>query len=189
MTVPKPEQFNRSVATSYARIRQRLEDLPQLYKDAYLAGETPRVLEGAGKVARGGVSDEVAVVVGELIHTPEVRDASNRVLKRAQPIGMHAGIRNVLERIPKRLQECENILATIEQDIWRAMDRLNPPEGDDIVLPNELDPGDLDEAHAAQLERHRRGEGEVMCPCGCKMVSARLFPNGHVKSCRCLSCR
>lgn len=67
----------------------------------------------AGKITHG-MSDPTAEVVGD-------------PLDKKRP-GAQAALRKVLERTPKRLAEAENILASAEGDIRRAMDRLDPAE-------------------------------------------------------------
>lgn len=146
MTAPTPRQFDAAVAQTLARLRQRLEDLPELYLRAYGAGHERVVRDSVGKITKGSVATPTEQIVGD-------------PLDPLRP-GAQAAVRRACERAPRHLADAENALGAIEREIFRALDRLDPHEGfAQLRYPITVTQAELEEAKAAQQRRHERGEG------------------------------
>lgn len=119
MTLQTPRAFERTCDATAETLLSRLADLRVLYcgdqddGGAYHMSLERAVRGSAGKISHG-MSDPTVEVVGD-------------PLDPKRP-GNQAALRKVLEGVPKRLVEAENILSAIEGSIRRAMDKLDPPE-------------------------------------------------------------
>lgn len=144
MTAPTPRQFELAIAQTLARLRRHMAELPEIYERAYGASHDRVVRASTGKITKGR-SDPTEQIVGDPLD--------------AQRPGAQAAIRRALERAPKKLAELENDLVSIEREISRAMDRLDPAQGfEPLRFPVSATNADLDEARAAQERRVARGE-------------------------------
>lgn len=120
MTLQNPRTFEKTIDETAAKILRRLEDLKRLYcgdsddGGAYHMGLERTVRGSAGKISHG-TSDPTLEVVGDPLD------------KEGRP-GLQAALRKVLDSAPKKLTEAENVLSTLETNIRKAMDRLDPPE-------------------------------------------------------------
>lgn len=144
MTAPTPRQFEIDVARTLARLKRHLAELPLLYEQAYGASHDRVVRASAGKITKGR-SDPTEQIVGD-------------PLDPLRP-GAQAAIRRALERAPKKLAELENEVLSIEREISRTLDRLDPAPGfEPLRFPVSASNADLDESRAAQARRRARGE-------------------------------
>lgn len=151
MTLLKPPTFDKVCDSTASDIKRRLDDLKVLYRGdqddggAYEMSLERTVRGSAGKISHG-VSDPTLEIVGD-------------PLDKQRP-GAQAALRRILERAPKRLAEAENILASVEADIRRAMDRLDPAETfEPLRYPITITQDEFAESKAAQDRRREEGHG------------------------------
>lgn len=151
MTPPTPRAFTRTCELTAESVLRRLQDLKLLYcgdqddGGAYQMSLERTMRGSAGKISHG-TSDPTLEIVGD-------------PLDPRRP-GAQAALRKVLERAPKRLAEAENILSSIEADIRRAMDRLDPAETfEPLRYPITTTEEERQESREAQNRRRAREVG------------------------------
>jgi hypothetical protein len=147
MTAPTPRQFQLKIAQTHARIKHQLSELPDIYERAYNASAWQVGRESVGKIARGGISKPLEGIVGD-------------PLDKRRP-GRQAAIRRKLEEAEKHLADAESAIATIEREINKAMNRLDPPETFEALRnPISIMKDELEDLLEAQVRRRQRGEVE-----------------------------
>ena len=151
MTVPTPKAFDRVCDDAADQLLRRLADLKRLYRgededgaDGAYKMSLERVVRGsAGKISHG-MSNPTLEIVGD-------------PLDRQRP-GLQTALRKKLEGAPKRIQELDNILASLEGEIRKAMDRLDPPETFELTrYPITVTQAEVQESKEAQQRRRSRG--------------------------------
>lgn len=151
MTVPTPRAFERTCDAAAESLAHRLNDLKLLYcgdqddGGAYHMSLERTVRGSAGKI-RHGMSDPTTEIVGD-------------PLDKQRP-GAQAALRRALERAPKRIQEAENILSSLEGEIRKAMDRLDPAETfEPLRYPITVTQAELADSQSAQDRRRAGSDG------------------------------